>query len=112
MSNKYKHKYLVYGNTPKKGVCSKCFISNNDSYPCGYVIPVPERCIIPEEAFKRYVVSETIDGHWVCSCPRGIFRRVNGDSTCKHVTKVKLDPKKYEVPLSVTVNKVLVADEL
>jgi len=116
--DKYKRKFIVLGDTPKKEICDECIITANYTYyalahPCSNTNQIePNNCIKPDDAFKKYLVSETIDGKWVCSCPRGKFHRVNGESICHHVDKAKQNPDKYEVTKSVTVNKMKIAEEL
>lgn len=107
----FKRKFLVFEyDYPNSSVCSACKNEHKikgTSPPCIRTCDY-EQCDRPYEAFDSFLVSEKKDGRWVCSCPKGIFRRVNGESICDHVYLVKKNPDKYEVPISVTVNKLKV----
>ena len=133
-NDKYKRKFLVEGSslTSCVDICKikedsffypgdyrplnlSCLVvfntyNNNTS---SYVIKT-SKCMYPERLHKphKYIVSETKDGKWLCSCPRGKFRRVNGESQCDHVNTAKSDPEKYEVPVHVTGTLVEIADTI
>ena len=110
MSQKYKRKFLVPGNTIKRcwdfrKQCTKLAKKNGSKYiPCRTRVSPPgsgyhsyrrdeTKCPFPINKPKNYIVSETIDGEWQCSCPHWKFRR----KECSHIRKAQADPEKYEI---------------
>jgi len=46
----------------------------------------------------KYIVSEKMDGSWVCSCPASIFQKM----ICSHILEAKRNPHKYEIDVNFT----------
>lgn len=104
MPKQYKQKFLVPSETLKKDAhqtCRNCR-GNSRDFPCnprgGSGIsfnygPVYENCHTPDKLFAQYIVSETEDGRWECSCPAWKFRRME----CHHIRKAKANPEKYRI---------------
>jgi hypothetical protein len=118
--NKYKRKFLVPGETPKgknwserdancERLCGLAYSFSQSRYsPNGtrknqlclhggfwWQHPDYSRCVHQDEVFNQYLVSETEDGKWQCSCKAWTARMPRTD--CKHIIKAKVDPKKYEI---------------
>ena len=107
MSQKYKRKFLVPGNTIKRcwdfrKKCSKKYsrTGRTQDLPCSVKSPNSDyyrrdesRCPFPINKPKKYIVSETVDGEWQCSCPHWKFRR----KECSHIRKAKANPEEYEI---------------
>lgn len=110
MPKEYKRKFQVPGNTIKacwnfRKKCEKKFGYNK---PC-YVKQATTRvtstghkwitrkdeslCPFPVNKPNKYIVSETLDGEWQCSCPAWKFRR----KQCHHIRKAQQNPEKYEI---------------
>jgi len=110
----YKRKFRVPGNTIQD--CH--YLCKNKIYehpkPCGispYKYPMDySKCLYPSKINQpvTYIVSETIDGRWVCSCPSSIFRKME----CDHIKTAKLNPDKYNIPVYVTGTICEIADSL
>jgi len=113
---KYKRKFLVQGGTPKgkswnerqsicDELCGPIFINGQynkqrEGKPCHHGAfywqrPDYSKCIHPDETFHQYMVSETEEGEWQCNCKAWTTHKPRKD--CKHIIKVKDDPKKYEI---------------
>ena len=106
---KYKRKFLVQGDTiptcwDYRHKCEKVFRAW-ENRPCvlaktingrPWVYKADEsRCPFPINKPTEYIVSETEDGEWQCSCKAWTTHKPRID--CKHIVKAKADPKKYEV---------------
>ena len=111
----YRRKFLVPGDTIPHCLdylskCEKEFGDKEESRPCyfkqpttrktfthGYWIPSSDesKCPYPINKPVEYIVSETKDGEWQCSCKAWTTHKPRID--CKHIVKAKADPKKYEV---------------
>jgi len=114
MKRKYKRKFKVPGNTLKR--CSdfeECHGLEEDTLPCRKKVPTAvktytggyyywvrdeSRCPYPINQPNYYIVSETIDGEWQCSCPAWKFRR----KQCHHIKKAQENPDKYEILVEFT----------
>jgi hypothetical protein len=119
--NQFKRKFKVPGNTPMtcKELCKKELGEGKPScnpptsqYGRMYnnYYPNHDKCTKAEQYGqpKTYVVSETLEGKWVCNCPSNIFRK----EICDHIIKAQNDPKKYEIAVFVTASILKVVDAL
>ena len=110
---KYKRKFLVPGNTVKKnffeeyckGNCPRAHPSNAQGfhYRCrgfGGLYPPYRECVNKDKIFNEYIVSETEDGEWQCSCKAWTTSKPRKD--CKHILKAQANPEKYEVDVGWT----------
>ena len=102
--DKYKRKFLVQGDTPNtrslfKNYCQEdCQKSVPWIQRCrgiGGLFPPYEECKHKDKLFNEYIVSETVDGEWQCSCKAWTTHLPRKD--CKHVRKAKANPEKYEI---------------
>jgi len=115
MTKEYKRKFLVEGNTIltcesfiKK--CNKKYGLHWGAKPCTIKTPTTRktrrtyarqflytrdetRCPFRINKPRQYIVSETLDGEWQCSCPVWKFRR----EECHHIRKAKSNPEKYKI---------------
>jgi len=98
MTKEYKRKFLVDGNTTIR--CRD--ICKSYPEPCrkgkGMYMPYEKRlpyCPHKDRVDKprKYIVSETIEGEWQCSCPVWKFRR----RECHHIRQAQADPAKYQI---------------
>lgn len=108
----YKRKFLVPGETVK--TChdfrKQCMKLREDSkhpraLPCNPTQSwswsrSEEKCPFPINKPNDYIVSETTEGEWQCSCKAWTTHKPRID--CKHIIKAKADPKKYEVAVDWT----------
>jgi len=95
---KFKRKFLVSGDTIKKcwNFRKECRKLSSFFLPCNPKSPYlrdESRCPFPINEPVEYLVSETEEGEWQCSCPQWKFRR----QECKHIRKVRANPREYEV---------------
>jgi len=115
MTKQYKRKFLVEGET-----IQTCDIICPDKVdrPCYYYIqktdfygrPYDElkqdinRCPVKWKLDKlnHYIVSETIDGKWECSCKGWIFKWRRLGKDCHHIELAKAHPEKYEIDKEMT----------
>lgn len=101
MPKEYKRKFLVPGDTPKKNYfkdvcekyCSKIPYSQRIRCRSWSQFYDFKDCPHTDEIFHKYIVSETVDGKWECSCPAWKFQR----KECHHIRKAKANPEKYEI---------------
>jgi len=120
MTTQYKRKFLVPGDTIKtcwdyRGKCEKQFGTDEGKLPCSIQIPtVPKtytgghyiwsrdekKCPFPINKPSSYIVSETVDGEWQCSCKAWTTHKPRQD--CKHIIKAKANPKEYEIAVDWT----------
>jgi len=116
MAVKYKRKFLVPGDTIKRcrDFRKKCIkkgyrnTGRTADLPCAVKDPRftnstyyrrdESRCPFPINKPTDYIVSETLNGEWQCSCPVWKFRR----RQCHHIEKAKADPEKYEIAVGFT----------
>jgi len=105
--NRYKRKFMVPSETPRTryiydNYCSKDCVQAKMPYPnkCHGIGSyfARERCVHKDKLYANYIVSETLDGEWQCSCPHWKFRR----QECSHIRKAQSDPKKYEIDVNFT----------
>lgn len=101
MTNKYKRKFLVPGDTIKdcwdfRRKCRKKYGTMISQRPCTREVKRgrdESLCPFPINQPNKYIVSEMEDGTWRCSCPQWKFRR----RICHHIEKAKTNPEKYEI---------------
>jgi len=107
MTTQYKRKFLVPGDTIKtcwdfRKQCRKQFGSDYGhlNAPCykQHMSRDESKCPFPINKPTDYIVAETEDGHWQCSCPVWKFRR----EECHHIRKAKANPEKYEIAVDWT----------
>jgi len=100
LSKQYKRKFLVPGDTVKDcwAFRKQCRKEHPDLRPCqtkgrySYASD-PSKCPYPIGKPTEYIVAETEEGEWQCSCPHWKFRR----EECGHIRKAKANPEKYEI---------------
>jgi len=100
MTKEYKRKFLVDGNTIKdcwdfRKKCGKKY-GSNDNRPCRKEDrwrKDESKCPYPINQPTKYIVAETLDGEWQCSCPVWKFRR----QQCHHIRKAQMNPEKYQI---------------
>jgi len=94
---KYRRKFRVPGDTIKDcwDYRNKCYEEHPDRLPCedDWGDTDESRCPYPIGKPNEYIVSETVNGEWQCSCPAWKFRRIQ----CRHISKAKANPEKYEI---------------
>ena len=114
MVKEYKRKFLVEGDTIL--ICSDFLKKCNKRHgihwsdkPCTLKKPArriygaggrthlysrdESRCPFRINKPRQYIVSETLEGEWQCSCPVWKFRR----KECHHIRKAKSNPEKYKI---------------
>jgi len=106
----YKRKFLVEGDSIKKDFygkycCKPCSQSafnpkHRRCFGIGSLSRPFQECIHREKIFHEYIVSETIEGGWQCSCKAWTTHKPRQD--CKHILKVKANPKKYQIATDFT----------
>lgn len=106
----YKRKFLVPGDTVRtcRDLCkdphrAPCKEAKDFTGRIVYRwIADITRCIHPNEIDKprEYIVSETVEGEWQCSCKAWTTHKPRID--CKHIYKAKANPEKYEVDVNWT----------
>ena len=108
----YKRKFMVPGNTIKdcwsfRKKCRKKYARTGDNrdLPCSVQSPGSSyhrrdesRCPFPINKPNSYIVSETLDGEWQCSCPHWKFRR----QECSHIRKAQANPEEFEIAVEFT----------
>ena len=117
MTTQYKRKFLVPGDTIKtcwdyRKQCDEKYGTYyksgtayfNKSKPC-YSSSIPpfhdeSNCPYPINKPIEYIVSETEDGEWQCSCKAWTTHKPRQD--CKHIIKAKANPEKYEIAVDWT----------
>jgi len=124
MKRKYKRKFKVPGRTIRtcrdfREKCSEIYGYDIGlgKLPCEVKVPTAVKtytgrfyiwvskeshCPFPINKPKDYIVSETVDGEWQCSCPVWKFKR----RECHHIREAKRNPKKYEIPLEFTERRI------
>ena len=110
MTVQYKRKFLVPGETVKtcwdfRKQCQKQFGSTYGhlNAPClttGSYHRDEEKCPFPINKPNDYIVSETVEGEWQCSCKAWTTHKPRRD--CKHIDKARANPEKYEVAVDWT----------
>lgn len=107
---KYKRKFRVQGRSlircrDYRKECEKRFgnkppcLSNVKSFIIRpYFFRDENLCPFPINKPREYIVSETLEGKWECSCPAWKFRR----KQCHHIKEAKKNPKKYEISVEFT----------
>lgn len=103
MTKKYKRKFKVPGDTIRscRSFQKKCRKEYPNRAPCNSVGSYrrdKSKCPYPIGKPNEYIVSETINGEWQCSCPSWKFRR----RQCHHIAKAKANPEKYEIAVEFT----------
>jgi len=113
MTVQYKRKFLVPGDTIKtcwdfRKQCQKQFGS---SLPCrkGYSRD-ESKCPFPINKPNDYIVSETVEGEWQCSCKAWTAHMPRQD--CKHIDKARANPEKYEISVDFTEKLVKVTQKI
>jgi len=99
MPKQYKQKFLVPGDTIRdcwyfRKKCQKQYPSGRP--PCRVTSDWRRdetKCPFPVNKPDEYIVAETEDGYWECSCPAWKFRRIE----CHHIRKAKANQGKYRI---------------
>jgi len=108
----YKRKFLVPGETPQtERDFRKKYCKVLEEAPCAvfrytfggqkFLYALEEsKCPYPIGKPREYIVSETVDGEWQCSCKAWTTGKPRRD--CKHIIKAKANPDKYEIAVDWT----------